>query len=133
LKRSILEGAAHGLIIWFVYGIVEFGLTCVILPFFRPELEFRGWQGPLIGMLLGTYAMLGLLVGGGGRMLLAAAIGRHNVGGYHQITAAFTLVVTFIANLLTAWPLAGSEDIIGYCASAGKLVCGFPVVEPLEG
>jgi arylsulfatase A-like enzyme len=106
LKQSILRGAGYGLLAWLAYGVVEFAITCVISRFFRPEAKLLGWQWPLIAMLFGVYALSGLLLGVAGGACLAK-IGRTR----HESWAVLTLVIAFLANLMTAWPLARSEYI----------------------
>jgi arylsulfatase A-like enzyme len=96
-----------------VYGIVEFVLACGIPILFQPEEEILAWQWRPIALLFTVYALFGLVLGGAGGVLLAWT-GRHKDSGgktAHQITAALTLVVAFVANLILAWPLQASEYV----------------------
>ena len=126
LKRNILKGVTYGLLVWLVYGIVEFGLTCAILRFFRPELEFVGWQWGVVWMLFGTYALFGTLTGAAAGALLGG-LGRPSRDGNHEILVTLILIVVFIANLIPAWPLAGSE----YIALGVALVLGISLTGSL--
>jgi arylsulfatase A-like enzyme len=114
----MLTGAVCGLLFWLVYGIIEFGLTCVF-PLFTSDSQISPWQWPLIAELFLVYALAGLVFGMSGGALLNA-VGRRTC---EQAVAALTFVLAFIANLIPGWPLARSENIaIGVAVVLGFLL-----------
>jgi arylsulfatase A-like enzyme len=98
----MLKGAAHGLCIWLIYGIVEFALS-IGVPIFSSDNQISSWQWPLIGHVFLVYALAGLLLGAVGGALLR--------GSGYQAMADLTLVAAFVINLIPGWPLARSENI----------------------
>ena len=96
------KGAAYGLCLWLIYGIVEFALSNAY-PLFTSDIQISSWQWPLIEQLFVVYAVAGLSVG--------AACGALAPNTGYQPAADLTLVAAFILNLIPAWPLAGSENI----------------------
>jgi arylsulfatase A-like enzyme len=112
LKRHILTGIRCGLRVWSAYGIVEFVLTCVIPMLTRPDTILPGWQWRLIGSVFGVYALLGIVLGGAGGALLSwTGQRKQRLDIHHEMIAALTLVMAFVANLIPAWPLTRSEDV----------------------
>ena len=98
----MLKGAAQGLCIWLIYGIVEFALS-IGVPIFSSDNQISSWQWPLIGHVFLVYALAGLLLGAVGGALLR--------GSGYQAMADLTLVAAFVINLIPGWPLARSENI----------------------
>jgi arylsulfatase A-like enzyme len=74
-----------------------------------PELEILPWQWPLVGSILGVYALLGILLGSAGGVLTTWA-GRSNPE-LHKVWANLTLALAFAFNLSRAWPLARAEQM----------------------
>jgi arylsulfatase A-like enzyme len=98
----MLKGAAHGLCIWLIYGVVEFALS-IGVPIFLSDNQICSWQWPLIGHVFLVYALAGLLLGAVGGALVQRS-------GY-QAMADLTVVAAFLINLIPGWPLARSENI----------------------
>jgi arylsulfatase A-like enzyme len=113
MKQNILTGAKHGLWVWLVYGIVEFVLACGIPLLFQSDVEFLGWQLRPIVLVFSVYALFGLVLGGIAGAIVdgTAQYGDTGSGKRHQVAAALTLIVAFVANLIPARPLAPSEYI----------------------
>jgi arylsulfatase A-like enzyme len=110
LLKSAVQGAIAGLSAGLVYGIVEFALAVAVPRLWSNESELLPWQWPLIGMLFGVYASIGLLCGAAGGAWLARK-GRTPLPGEHKDLACLILAVAFTTNLAAAWPLARSEEI----------------------
>ena len=122
MKQNILTGAKHGFLVWTVYGLVEFGLSCAISLLLDPDVELLKWQLRPIALVFGVYMLVGLIVGGSSGVLLGWIRGRGN-GDADQLqgfAAALTLVLAFAANLARAWPLVASE----YVALAVAVILG---------
>lgn len=121
-KRDILAGAASGLQIWLVYGVVEFVLAYAIPVLFQPDVEFLPWQWRPIGLAFGMYVLLGVVLGSAGGALLAWTrrqwTSRLHID--HEIMAALTFTIAFAVNLIPARPLDTSE----YIALAIALLLG---------
>lgn len=111
--RSGLAGAMSGLWVWFVYGCVEFALSCALPLLLDPDVQLLGWQLRPIVLVFSVYMLVGLIIGGFSGALLAWVGGRKN-GSANQpdyFSAALMLVLAFAANLSRAWPLVASEYI----------------------
>ncbi|GEM_PF-304134 len=124
-KTNIVGGAISGLRIWLVYGVVEFVLTCVVPMLAQRETTVPGWQWHLFGLVFGVYAMCGVFLGGAGGALVlwTGMCKKSNPRSAHEIIAALTLVLAFVANGVLAWPPARSEYIA--LAMAVLLAGGF--------
>ncbi|MBV8842598.1 MAG: sulfatase [Bryobacterales bacterium] len=93
---------------WLVYGVVESALSIGIQLWRFREMEVLPWQWPLLGMLFAAYACAGMVAGALGGLLLNA----RKTPDTHRIFAALTVSAAFAANLISAWPLARSEQIV---------------------
>jgi arylsulfatase A-like enzyme len=116
ISQSFAKGAAWGAATWIVYGIVEAVLSISIQLWRFPEMEVLVWQWRWIAMFLGVYAIIGLLLGAVGGLLLTAK--RGEIEGDHRIFAVWTVSLAFAANLVRAWPPARSELIVLFVAVA---------------
>ena len=76
-------GAAWGAVAWLIYGAVELILSTGIQLWPFPAMEILGWQWRLIAMLMGAYAVIGLVVG---------AVGGIVAGAAPQVFASFTII-----------------------------------------
>jgi arylsulfatase A-like enzyme len=108
MLKTVLRGAAWGAVAWLVYGVVETILSIGIQLWRFREIEVLRWQWPLVGLLLGTYALFGIISGVAGGLLLA----RRGAEERWQLLAGFTIAAAFAANLIRAWPLARSEQMV---------------------
>ena len=104
------SGAAWGAAAWLVYGIVEIILSISIQLWRFSEMEVLGWQWRWIAALLGVYAACGIVLGAAAGLLLGAR--RVHLDEGPQILAVGSVSLTFGANLIRAWPLARSEQIV---------------------
>lgn len=126
MKENILTGAKYGFLVWTVYGLVEFGLSCAIPLLVEPDVELLGWQLRPLALVFGVYMLVGVIVGGSSGVLRGWLGGRKGDANQpHRFAAALTLAVAFAANLARAWPLAPSEDIaLAIAVMLGVLFAG---------
>jgi len=121
LLKSTVQGAIAGLSAGLVYGIVEFALAVAVPRLWSNESELLPWQWPLIGMLVGVYAVAGLLCGAAGGAWLARGRSVPDPE-YHKALACLVLSVAFALNLMGAWPLARREAVALALAAALAVV-----------
>ncbi len=90
-------------------------VECALAYGSHRTLLFLTWQWKLLALMLGSYAVLGFVLGGGIRAVLALAIRRNqapaNSAMYNRSAAALTLVSSFGINLLLGWPLPRQEYV----------------------
>ena len=121
---GIIRGALTGLSVWLLYGVIELTLAVALPRFLTANSEVLPWQWPLIAMIFGVYAVVGLLLGVACSAWLARN-GRIPLADDHWSLGCLLLVVAFSANLIAAWPLARSEYIaLGIAVTAGVGFCG---------
>src|SRR5580658_77005 len=112
LKQNVLSGALCGLRTWIAYGVIEFLLACTLPLALDPDVVLLKWQWSLIAMLLGAYALFGVVIGAICGVLLACILrGRGDLGDRHVSVAAFSLSIVFVANLASAEVVTKSEYI----------------------
>src|ERR1700751_3032598 len=98
MLRNATRGAAYGALAWFVCGATE---TVISLGprIWNTQDVVTGWQWRLIVPLLGTYALVGLVLGGlAGLLLTGSKASREN----YCIAAALTITLAYAANWITA-------------------------------
>ena len=123
MKKSILEGALTGLWVWLAYGIVEFALSVGISKFLLTQAELLPWQWPLVALLFGVYAIMGLLLGAAGGVWLARK-DRIPSREDHRRLGCLLLSAAFAVNLIVAWPPARFEIIaLVMTAALGATFC----------
>src|SRR5580658_6367333 len=66
---SVLSGAFCGFAAWLVYGCAETVLSLGVQWVRYPEAAVMGWQWPLIALVLGIYAAVGVALGAAGGWL----------------------------------------------------------------
>lgn len=109
-KRTVVTGAVSGLRVWFAYGIIELVLTCFVPALFHSDTRILPWQWRLIAMIFGVYALAGVVFGAAGAAFVSRIRSAEGSSeGAQRLAALLSLVLAFVANLLSAWPLAGSE------------------------
>jgi arylsulfatase A-like enzyme len=109
VKQSVFTGAFRGVVGWLIYGVTEFLLAYTIPRFWKPGLEIAEWQrGPIL-LVMGIYALIGLLFGGAGGAVLAW-VGKNQRGNY-ALLVSLSVTTMFAGNVLAAWPLARSEQV----------------------
>ena len=118
MKEGIRQGVCACLSAWLIYGLIEFTLAVAIPQLWlRPDVRLLKWQMPLLGALFGAYAGAGLLSGILGGVLL----GLRRAGSPDRTYASWAgliLTLAFAVNLISAWPLARSEEIALAIAAA---------------
>jgi arylsulfatase A-like enzyme len=110
VKKYICSGALYGCAAWIVYGTVELALSAGIQLLQNPEMVLLGWQWRLIAMVFGVYAGVGLILGAAFGAIIAVA-GVAPSPWNVESAASLTVLLAFGANLVSAWPLARSEQI----------------------
>jgi arylsulfatase A-like enzyme len=127
IQHSILKGAAWGCVAWVVYGLVETSLSIGIQLWRLREMQVLPWQWPLLGMLLAAYAFTGIVAGAAGGWLLFT-VRRQKAPNSHMIFAVLTVSAAFTANLISAWPLARSEQIVFAVAALLIFIFAFALI-----
>jgi hypothetical protein len=118
----MLRSGLSGLLVWLVYGVLEFAGVLAS----HHSLLLLSWQWKLLALLLTAYALLGFLLGAAVGAILGFKLrgtGREDSRKQDQISAALTLVLAFLLNLLHGWPLPRREYIA--LLVAGLLAAAF--------
>ena len=115
LKQEVWRTAIFGTLTWLVYGVFEFAMSY----WSHASLLVLNWQWKLLALLLGSYALLGCLLGAAIGTILPFTkhdTSRDNSGKRNQTAVALTLVLAFLLNLLRVWPLPRREYIASIVA-----------------
>jgi arylsulfatase A-like enzyme len=110
MKQNILKGALYGCWAWLAWGIAGLVLSIGTQLHYHHDVQLMGWQWPLIARLFGVWAVGGLLLGMGCGLLLTWR-NQGQIKGAHQLTALLTVVLAFILDVLSTWPLKAAEYV----------------------
>ena len=101
MLRNAGWGAALGLSAWSAYEATEFVFSSLLFSFTRPYAAFTPWHWHLTWLLVGAFVLLGAVCGALAGVVVSLF---GNPRQSHQLeqAAALTLVLAFLANLLTA-------------------------------
>ena len=132
LGKCVYLGAIHGASVWSAYALVEFLSSSVLFRLIRPYATFTAWHWQLTGLLVFSYLIAGLVLGG--LAGLVAGIIREktqvfedgDLAGILEGAAVLTLLGAFAANLLaiSRWPQGKLLFLIACAAMAALVVAG---------
>jgi arylsulfatase A-like enzyme len=123
-RTSAIAGGFIGLTAWLTYAVVEFILSVTIPRLQSDQWELLPWQWPLVALLFGFYALVGLVSGGLGSLCLALA-GRKPSAEDHRSLACLTISAAFVANLLPGRHRVASEDLaLAVAVALCVILCG---------
>jgi arylsulfatase A-like enzyme len=102
--QRVFAGSLVGLRAWMIYAVIEGVFAYLIPTLWDPENQLMNWQWRLLGAVLATYVLAGIVLGAAGGAIL-----RTTDRSKLEAFAGVALALAFIANLARSGSLGRSE------------------------